>query len=164
MNLAEVISFRPAFPIALGTGVSAESNVTRDTILSIAREDTTTIYKSQRAERITSEMQLLAANYSQDNWDGDGARRISEDTLAMADAFLRCLPFAIDLPEVLPETTGAVALEWRTARNRIFVVSIFDTGRLVFAGIFGRAKNNGIDFFADGVPIGVLSAIRRVAM
>lgn len=164
MNMAEVIKFRPAFPTAAAiVGFSAESGRAASAMRAIAHDDAVTIYKSNRTTQIATEIDALRDDYSDDDWDGYGAKGLGGGTLMQAEQFLRSLPFSIPLPEVLPEPTGAVALEWR-GQNAIFVVSVSDTGRLVYAGRFGKAKNNGVDYFADGVPPGILLAIRRASL
>lgn len=161
MNMAEVTRFRPAFPRTVGMGMSAESQRAASQIRSIADDDAATFFKSERAARIANDLAALRENYARPRWDGYDARAISESTIAAAEQFLDSLPFVVPLPDIAPETTGAVSLEWRSQRDSIFIVSVYESGRLVFAGRFGGAKVNGVDFFAEGIPVGILAAIRR---
>ena len=162
MNMAEAARFQPAFPQFLGTAVSAESERAAQVIRDIVHKGSATIFKSARAHRIASAIADLTEQYSEDGWDGYNAKAIKPETLARAESFLNSLPFALPFPEVIPEPTGEVAFEWRTKATSLFVVSIADTGRLVYAGRFGMAKGNGVDYFSGGIPAEILSAIRRV--
>ena len=162
MNMAEVTRFQPAFPRFLGTAVSVESLRSAKVIRMVAYDDEATIFKSARKLSVAAAIADLAEEYSEDGWDGYDAKAIKRETLARAEAFLISLPFAIPLPEVIPEPNGEIAFEWRKKVASLFVVSIADTGRLIYAGRFGMAKGNGVDYFSGGIPTEILSAIRRV--
>lgn len=159
MNMAEPTRFKPAIPAYRGTALSIEA--WPEALSHLAQSDDSSISKTSRAERIDTAIAEIRAEYSVDNWDGYGAKAVSIGTLERAREFLLMLPFAIQLPDIFPEVTGEIAFEWRTRRPSTLVVSVADTGRVIFAGRFGNATTNGVDFFSGGIPSVVLAGIRR---
>jgi hypothetical protein len=159
MNMAEPTRFKPAIPVHRGTALSTEA--WPGTFGQLAQSDDPSISRTTRADRIDTAIAEIRAEYSANNWDGYGAKAVSIGTLERAREFLLMLPFAIPLPDIFPEVTGEIAFEWRTRRSSILVVSVADTGRLIFAGRFGNATTNGADFFSGGIPSVVLAGIRR---
>jgi hypothetical protein len=161
MNMAEPTQFKPATRAYGGTALSVESLQVAKSFGHLARLDDSSISSTSRTEKIDNTIAEIAAQYSVQNWDGYGAKAVSFGTLERAREFLLTLPFALPLPDVFAEVTGEIAFEWRTRHSSILVVSIADTGRLVFAGRFGSATTNGVDFFSEGIPSPVLAGIRR---
>lgn len=94
-------------------------------------------------------------------WDGYGAAPVSPDAVQEALAFLRALPAYVALPDIVPEPSGAVGLEW-SAGNRTFVVSFVGRRRAVFAGVLGAAnKIHGVEQFVRSVPDTILQVLMR---
>lgn len=139
-------------------------------------EDSRTVHgeiqKTKRYVRsIASSMQSQAyaaledvvARCSYPDWDGHGARPISSLTKAWAELFLDALPMSLPTPEIVPEADGEVAIEWDIGTDRIFSVSIGDTGLLHFAGLFGGGiERHGVEPFDGLVPSEILAYIGRL--
>ena len=52
------------------------------------------------------------AAFQSDNWDGEGAKGISPETIGAASEVLGKLPFWVASPETAPASDGSVGLEW----------------------------------------------------
>lgn len=93
---------------------------------------------------------------SVENWDGYGAKRVSEKTYENALSFLQSLPSAVRNPEVAAEPDGEIAFEWRSEPNRVFSISVGEGDTLSFAGVAGRRKIHGTEVIYDEIPRGLL--------
>ena len=110
-----------------------------------------------------SELARIAAACSAAGWDGYDARPISATTQRNARAFLEGLPMYIDAPAIVPEPDGEVAIEWDLGPQRIFSVSIGETGKLHYAGLFGfGVERHGVEPFAGMVSAEVLGYVKRL--
>ena len=100
---------------------------------------------------------------SQENWDSEGARPITRDAYLEAREFLKLLPTIFPTPEILPEPTGHIAMEWYRGKGRVFVISFGGNGVITFAGMFGpNATLHGTEYFEDFIPPTVIQGIRRL--
>jgi len=97
-----------------------------------------------------------------ENWDGYGAKRVRYAAYLGADRFLRTLPSAVPLPEILLEPDGAIAFEWHKASNWVFSVSVENMNELSYAGLFGRSEICGKEFFRDEIPQAIIQSIARL--
>lgn len=106
----------------------------------------------------------LANDCSVADWDGEGAKPISEAAAAMATDFVSALPDDLPLPEFAPENDGAISLDWIGSRYRVFTLSINGSNRLAYAWLDGADRGHGVVRF-NGVEISprVLDAIRDVS-
>jgi hypothetical protein len=101
--------------------------------------------------------------HSEENWDGEGARPITRDAYLEAREFLRLLPAIFPTPEIVPEPTGEIAMEWYKDQGRVFVISFAGNGVITFAGIFGQhATLHGTESFEDFIPAIAIAGIRRL--
>jgi len=94
-------------------------------------------------------------------WDGYDAEPISMESANGALTVLDVLPEGIQAPDVVPEPTGDIALEWHTEDHKHFSLSV--TGpTLVYAGIFGGAsKHYGEEQFFRVIPRTILGILLR---
>ncbi len=100
---------------------------------------------------------------AEDNWDGYDARRISKETYLEAIKLIRLLPPFIIHPEIIPEPTGEMALEWYRWKNFIFVISVGGNNLITYAGLFGStSKTHGTEFFGNKLPKTIIENIKRL--
>lgn len=117
--------------------------------LGLSREDAiNTVY----------EISLECAN---EDWDGYGALPVSEDANYEARKILQLLPSSVPMPEVLPEPSGDIGLEWRKGRNH-FVISVSGNNEITYAGIFGKNRIHGTEYFYNAIPSIILENLRRL--
>lgn len=101
--------------------------------------------------------------HSEENWDGEGARPITRDAYLEAREFLKLLPTIFSTPEIVPEPTGEIALEWYKSKEQVFISSFGGNGVITFAGMFGHnATLHGTESFEDFVPPTIVDGIRRL--
>lgn len=88
---------------------------------------------------------------SKENWDGYGAKPLIREAYFEAIRFLNNLPVEISLPEVSPEPTGEIGLEWRKEDHAIFLASFSGKKLITYAGVFGpKTRVHGLEDFEEG--------------
>lgn len=88
--------------------------------------------------------------------------QISSAALSDALLLLLSLPPSIPLPELLPEPSGAIAMEWYKSPTNVFVVSVPGTGALEYAGIDGAGhETHGSCNFVDSLPTPIKSQLEE---
>lgn len=86
-------------------------------------------------------------------WDGEDAEAIPFAAVGEAEKLLNVLPSSIPAPEILPEPTGSIALEWYQRRDRVYVLSVSGKKGIEFAGLLGRGNEiHGRVNFEDSLP------------
>jgi hypothetical protein len=110
-----------------------------------------------------AELARVAKACSQRGWDGYDAQPISPQTQRNARAFLEDLPMWLQAPDIVPEPDGEIAIEWDLGPGRIFSVSIGDTGKLHYAGLFkDGVERHGVEPFEGVVSTEVLGYAKRL--
>ncbi len=107
------------------------------------------------------ELNQLALDCSQPNWDGYDAVPISMGALVNAEAFIRALPSNLPLPEFCPEPDGSISVDWIVSRLQLLSLSISGSNRIAYAWLDGTDKGHAVARF-DGVtvPQRIVEAIR----
>jgi hypothetical protein len=90
------------------------------------------------------------------NWDGYGSKKIDPRAYSEAKHFLRALPTTTSPPEVTVDPDGEVSLTWTGGLRSIFSVSVGPAGRLSYAGLIGRGKVYGTEWFENEIPRAIL--------
>ena len=104
----------------------------------------------------------VRAECSKANWDGYGAKPISEAVAERAKLFLDNLSSLLPAPDIAPEADGELAIEWHFGLRRVFSVSIGEEGPLHFAGLFGEEERHGVEPFDGVVSSEVLGYVRKL--
>ena len=107
-------------------------------------------------------LQEVADEHNQPNWDGYDALAVSEYSLVKAQYLLQTLPADIPLPDVEVDPDGEVSFDWYDDADGVFSVSIGDTGRLAFAGMFRQSKVHGVEYFYDEIPRPILFYLHQM--
>jgi hypothetical protein len=95
---------------------------------------------------------------SDQGWDGYNAQPVLRESAGSVADFVRNLPEGIQMPTVVPEPDGDLALEWQ-AGEHLFSVS-FSGQSLVYAGRFGGAtKQYGQEPFFGAIPRKILAIL-----
>jgi hypothetical protein len=107
-------------------------------------------------KRLSQPFQLLddvATRCELPNWDHDGALPVAPQAIREAKALLLALPPSIEIPDIFPDATGAVAFEWYKSRGFRYVVTMSGNGLIEFAGLFGPGNEQyGILKFQGAIP------------
>lgn len=87
---------------------------------------------------------------SRAGWDGYDAEPVPPESAVGAVLLITLLPEGIEVPRILPEPNGDVALEW-LKDERHFTLSL--SGRsVIYAGILGAVKKYGEEPFWNELP------------
>lgn len=120
------------------------------------------IRKNLIRNTFSGELALLRDECSRPGWDGYDAKPLGDEVLAEARAFIAELPQSVELPELVPEPSGAIQLEWRCGKQKILTISLSGRGGLVYAGFLSpREKMHGEMEFSNGIPDCILILLRE---
>lgn len=87
------------------------------------------------------------------NWDGYGASPLLQKALMEIKIILRELPLCLDRPQIVPEPSGAIGLEWRRGGHQIFILSVDGSETISYAAILhGGSKKYGVERFTETLP------------
>jgi hypothetical protein len=109
------------------------------------------------------QLEQLAAECSEQGWDGYDAQPVSGIAKLNAEHFIRMLPDRFPLPEFSAEPDGSISLDWIKSRNSVFTLSIGDNDRVAFAWLDGTDRGHGVvRLVRDQIPDRVLDGIRAL--
>jgi hypothetical protein len=115
-----------------------------------------------RKTDVLQSLENLFKECSDEGWDGYEASPITEDAYLEARKLIGNLPINLRMPEVVPEPSGEIGLEWSRGKDRVFVVSLSGKNEIAYAGLFGINKVHGVEYFGDAIPSTILENIRRL--
>ena len=135
--------------ICPAAGVSKESLMIMAILENISRERRIPASFAWR-DLLLGDVSEIIQSCSNEGWDGYDAEPISRESGLRAEQLIRLLPDGIQAPNVIPEPTGDIGLEWFRGNEKHFTLSIAGPA-LVYAGIFGgsRKKYGEEQFFGD---------------
>ncbi len=100
---------------------------------------------------------------SVEGWDGYDALPITKGTYNEAKRLIESLPLTtFPMPEVVPEPSGEIGLEWYREERQVFVASVSGRNEIVYAGLFGINKLHGTEYFGDSLPSIILENLKRL--
>jgi hypothetical protein len=144
------------------TGTSTSLGVSPEAAISLPDLKTDTSVTGHEKNRLFASVVNARAEADHDNWDGDGAPAITEQTVSAAITMLYVLPQSLPSPEITPETTGEIAFEWYKDKEHIAVITVQD-GMVRWSAIDGaNPPVYGAETFTSIVPKEALEAVRAV--
>ena len=142
-------------------GNSAESLQLVD-LLHRARKDRRTAASAPQSQSL-ADLGRISATCDTYGWDGYQAKPVSQTALQKAQSILDDLPMWLPAPDVVPEADGEVAIEWDFGPNLIFSISVGESGKLHYAGLFGGGvERHGVEPFDGVVSPEILSYIKSI--
>jgi hypothetical protein len=112
---------------------------------------------------VFDELALLSMEAAEDNWDGQGSKRLDHDTYQAAKRFVQALPLEIPPPEVIVDADGEVNFEWYGKQGQRLTMALRKDGRVAYAGQFSiRSRASGMEEFNDSVPKELVECIKKV--
>ncbi len=100
---------------------------------------------------------------SEEGWDGYDALPITEEAYFATIKLIKSLPVtAFPMPEVVPESSGEIGLEWYRRKRLVFTVSVSGSNEIIYAGLFGTNKAHGTECFGDSLPLVILENLKRL--
>ncbi len=117
---------------------------------------------SDMRQQLLSEMNEEAMDCCADDWDGYGAKAISQDAYQMAHRFVCALPPHFPRPRVVTDPDGWFAFEWTRGSRKSVVVSVDPDYRLHFSALLGQSEHEGSERFFDRLPESVEGLLQRL--
>jgi hypothetical protein len=154
-TLAQPLSAPKPFGFPWGTpvGTSEDADLIADKFFAIFRGSISSATGNQRLAEPFHRLEEIFERCKMPNWDGEGASPISQVAVAQTQLLLLTLPLKFPLPEIFPETTGAIALEWFQAPGYRYVATVSGNQTVEFAGLFGAGNEiYGELRFPMGIP------------
>jgi hypothetical protein len=142
--------------------ISAESGKMLGMIEDAVNHLLETSVEHQRLDDAVAVLNDVYQECCESNWDGYGAQAITEEAYQEAFKLLTLLPSNVLMPEVVPEPTGAIGLEWSRGRRFVFVASVCGENFITYAGLFGVNRIHGSECFGDSLPLVIIENIRRL--
>ncbi len=143
-------------------GVSWYAGKIREEADKIRQSFARTISFGDKLSQILEELLLARHEYSKDNWDGYGAKRIDEQSFENALRFVLSLPLGIPSPEIDVVPNGQVMFTWSKGKRQLFSVIVGSMNELSYAGLYGVTKRYGVEYFTDGISDTILDNINKV--
>jgi hypothetical protein len=112
---------------------------------------------------VLQELAVVANECRSPNWDGQGAKPVSPETLNVARRLVTALPQEVPSPSVGVEPDGHLTLEWYRAPTWTLSVSVSPESDLYYAALFEANDVRGREVFCGEAPEIILSLIRRVS-
>lgn len=97
---------------------------------------------------IIDEIEKVASECSEQNWDGYQSEPIGEEAVRHAKNLVSHFPENISEPDIVPEPDGSIGFEWDVEKDKWMIVSVDESGNIHFVVKFDEKSNtNGkIDF------------------
>lgn len=112
------------------------------------------------SDNIASALVEIFSECSTEDWDGEGAKAVSVDTLAVAtsvaDLLFQYVPKSTPSPDVIPQHDGEIVLTWTRSPDLVFSVSVGSHKKLNYAGRFGAGvEPHGVERFDPSDPASI---------
>jgi len=112
--------------------------------------------------RLRDELSRVAADATEDDWDGDGSLALGVESLESATDLISVLPPGFPLPDVDVGRRGELMLEWRTGNRAALVLSLYPDRSIGYAVVRGQARSFGREPFLGFLPEVVLLHLRSI--
>lgn len=118
-----------------------------------------------RNSRLILELRETFSECSSENWDGYGALPLKEQAVLEAERFIAVMPIFMPDPEIAPEPSGDIGLQWSFGENRILAVSFEGRNIVTYAAILGSPERTkyGKEFFNDSIPQEVVLGVEEIS-
>lgn len=105
----------------------------------------------------------VAADASEEDWNGEGALAVHPMTAANAVQFIQALPAFVAMPEVSPEPDGGISLDWIESRTRVLSLSIGRNRSLPMAWLDGNIRGYCVvSYNGEDMPSHLLNEIATI--
>lgn len=132
-------------------GVSKESQEIRALLTRFSSQQRILASLTWRGS-LLDEISQISQGCGEQGWDGYDAEPVSNESAIRAAQLIELLPNSIQTPNVVPEPTGDISLEWRRDDQKDFSLGVSGQS-LVYAGIFGgSSKAYGEERFSRVLP------------
>jgi len=145
----------------ISEGVSKDANELRVKPTQEALTDNS-VTIGQRYAQLFQQIIDARASAASDDWDGDGAKAVSQQAVEAALVLSTAFPQNLPMPAVQPEPTGEITFEWYKDSRHVAVVAV--DGRFVrWSALAGTdAPRSGAEPYLQALPAATINVIREV--
>ncbi|MBI2869261.1 MAG: hypothetical protein HYX96_05495 [Chloroflexi bacterium] len=143
-------------------GVSEDADVIQRETDELKQSFAQTVTFGEHLSTITEGLLQVRKEYSKDDWDGYGAKRVDEQSLKNALRFALTLPASVPEPKVDVIPSGEVVFTWEHGKRQLFSVIIGERNDLSYAGLYGATKAYGVEYYDEGIPESIIANVKRV--
>ena len=111
-------------------------------------------YKRQIAE--------LLNQAGEEDWDGEGAAALSNDTITKACALVDLFPSYASGAEISASPHGEIDFDWNLDNGAMLTISVGPEGDIAFAWLYGESVLNGKEPWTGQLPQFVLCSFERL--
>lgn len=116
-----------------------------------------------RSDEVIQSLNEVFDECSEEGWDGYDAWPITKNAYIEAKRLIESLPLtSFPIPEVVPESSGEIGLEWYRGKRLVFTASVSGRNEIVYAGLFGANRAHGTEYFGDLLPSVILENLKRL--
>jgi len=116
-----------------------------------------------RSDDVLQSLDEVFDECSEEGWDGYDALPITKYAYIEAKRLIESLPLtSFPIPEVVPEPSGEIGLEWYREARQVFVASVSGRNEIVYAGLLGVNKLHGTEYFGNSLPSIILENLKRL--
>ena len=101
-------------------------------------------------QNVLSNLEETYKDCASDNWDGYGAKAVSDENYCQAKKFLGLIAKTLPAPGVSVDPDGDLAFEWYIEPHKNFTVSVGRENKLSYAGLFDRDTAHGTVYYKNG--------------
>ena len=94
----------------------------------------------------------LLERAGKENWDGEGARAISEETANIAQKIVIEFPSGIEEPDISASPRGDIDFDWVAKEDVMLTISVVSSGKIVFALMLGDLHLSGTEPWKGNLP------------
>lgn len=119
----------------------------------------------ERRAQLIQDLRETFGECSIEDWDGYGALPIQEQAVLEAERFIGVMPAFMPDPEIAPEPSGDIGLQWSFGENRILTVSFEGRDIITYAAILGSSERTkcGKEKFNNSIPQVILKGIEEIS-
>lgn len=148
---------------ASSSGTSWAAVFVKEKIEEIASVQSSTGFAQVSYGKTLELLKQIGKDYGVANWGGEGELPVDPKAIDNAINFLSLLPSKFQNPDVIPESSGAVAFEWRYGPFRSVIVSFMGTPRIEYSVLLSRSSASfGHCPFYGLIPLDVVRHLNSI--
>ncbi len=129
-----------------------------DRLLELAHMQVNHLSQDSLKERVLK-LQEMAAS---ENWDGEGATPLDQETVKYATQFIDCLPAELSEPDIDASPHGMIDFDWMLSHEVMLSVSMCPDGTIAFAFRFPEGKMRSTTVWSKEIPENLMVAFNRL--
>lgn len=158
-------NFGSGFKYIISQGVSEAANCLKNKNNEIKNLNFNSALETgaSRVNAISKALEELFLECKIEDWDSRGANAIPRQAVEDAKLVIELLPTDYPMPEIFPEVTGEVGLEWYVNPYRVLVLSLPGDGYIYYSGLYGyKITDYGSKLFAGQIDKKIISLLEEI--